>query len=73
MHEVLIELKQEDGIPDPERPGPEYYSKCQQFNWVDELVTTYNADSANNPIEFGAANAAEELALIKLTTNALLL
>ena len=27
-----------DKIPDPKRPGLDYYSDCIKFNWVDALV-----------------------------------
>ena len=30
-----------DKIPDPNRPGPDYYKNCIKFNWVDALVAKH--------------------------------
>ena len=28
-------------IPDPLRPGPDYYKDCKKFNWVEKLKTSH--------------------------------
>ena len=37
MHEIMTEFGYADMISDPNRPGPDYYSDCKKFNWIDAL------------------------------------
>lgn len=27
-----------DKLENPDRPGPDYYSECKKFSWVDQLI-----------------------------------
>ena len=50
-------------IPDPKRPGPNYYDDCIKFNWIDALVK--NHKKAGGDYE---ASKEELDALMKLTS-----
>ena len=64
MHDLLIEYNMGDKIPDPNRPGPNYYDNCKKFNWVDALVKKHKNEVGRKFYE----TSEEELALIlKLT------
>ena len=41
MHTLLREYGHDDVIPDPKRPGPNYYDDCIKFNWVDALIKNH--------------------------------
>ena len=56
-----------DVIPDPKRPGPDYYKDCVKFNWATKLIEShkkhieYSGKYDVYKIEF----TAEELAIIQ--------
>ena len=63
MHEILKEFGYEKLIPDPNRPGPDYYKDCTKFNWVDALVKKHKQKTG-----FEYAESKSELdAILKLT------
>ena len=64
MHDVLNEFDLAYKIPDPTRPGPNYYDDCIKFNWVDALVKNHQEKVGD---ELYTATAEEQAAILKLT------
>ena len=63
MDEILTENNLGDIVPDPNRPGPDYYKDCNKFNWVDALVEKHKEKTG-----FVYAASDEEMAtILKLT------
>ena len=54
-------------IPDPKRPGPDYYSECKQFNWVDTLIDKHKSHlkATNGEDVYTITYTAEELAIMQ--------
>ena len=67
MHELLIEKGYGHIIPDPTRPGPNYYDDCIKFNWVDALVKNHKEKVGGDGY---TASAEEMAAILKLTDHA---
>ena len=66
MHELLIEFGYAHVIPDPNRPGPDYYSECKKYNWVDELVKKHEEKTGLKYV----ASKDEMDAILKLSQDA---
>jgi hypothetical protein len=45
---LLIEEGFEKWIDNPIRPGPDYYSECKLWNWVDQLVDSHKKHIEDN-------------------------
>ena len=30
-------------IPDPNRPGPDYYKDCKKYDWIESLTNNHKA------------------------------
>ena len=39
--QLLVDEGFEKEIENPNRPGPDYYSECKSWNWVDNLVDSH--------------------------------
>ena len=66
MHELLVEFGYAHVIPDPNRPGPDYYSECKKYNWVDELVKKHEEKTGLKYV----ASKDEMDAILKLSQDA---
>ena len=63
MDDILREFDYGHVVPDPKRPGPDYYSECEKFNWVEALVKKHKEKTG-----FQYASSEEEMAaILKLT------
>ena len=62
----MIKFGFSDRIPDPKRPGPDYYSECIKFHWVDALVEKHkkHLKSSNGENVYEIEYTPEELAIM---------
>ena len=62
----MIEFNYGYLIPDPLRPGPDYYKNCKKFDWVEKLKKSHsNYIKLNNGEDVYAYKyTKEELAII---------
>ena len=69
MHEILIEFGYQNLIKDPNRPGPNYYDDCIEFNWIDHIVNKHKKHLKRNglSLELYEEEERKEKALRKLT------
>ena len=56
-----------DKIPDPKRPGPDYYSDCIKFHWADALVEKHKKHlvASNGENVYEIEYTPEELAIMQ--------
>lgn len=64
---VLEDEGKADAIINPNRPGPNYYSECKQWNWVDQLVKAHKKHLKDNGLHYvyGVELTDEELEEMK--------
>ena len=64
---AMMEFGFSDKIPDPKRPGPDYYSECKQFNWVDTLIDKHKSHltATNGEDVYQQEYTPEELAIMQ--------
>ena len=41
FQEIMVEYGFAYVIPDPNRPGPDYYKDCNEFNWASSLIKSH--------------------------------
>ena len=67
FQEIMVEYGFAYVIPDPNRPGPDYYKDCNEFNWASSLIKSHQKHIQENGKEdvYKIEYTPEELALIQ--------
>ena len=64
---IMIEYNFGYVIPDPKRPGPDYYQDCEKFNWASKLIESHkeHISSTNQEDVYKIEYTPEEIAIMQ--------